>query len=298
MKTAPIGIFDSGLGGLTVARRVAEMLPHEQILYVGDTERCPYGPRDLAEVKTYVAEICAFLAEKGVKLIIIACNTATAAGLADAQREFSIPIIGVVEPGARAAVHVTSNRKVGVIGTTGTIGSNVYSEAVRSLDAGVTVYSTATPLFVDFVEEGLIFDSVQSRTKTKDTETSQVYIKPEFYKIARNYLKPLRSYGIDTLILGCTHFPLLTTAIGQVMGDQVTLISSAEETARETAEILERRDEQAPVESIPNHVFYTTSAAESFEKLGSRIFSAVSDHVEPITVSNLKAAHTIFRAKL
>lgn len=286
---APIGVFDSGLGGLTVARAIAQTLPHEQIIYLGDTARCPYGPKEPADVLTYVLEICSYFEKQGVKLIIIACNTATAAGLAVAQQVFSIPVIGVVEPGARAAVRATHNRKVGVIGTAGTIQSGIYSNAVRSLDAGVTTYSVATPLFVEIVEEGLLFDSQSNRYA--DAETSDVYIRPQFYSIARDYLKPLKASGIDTLVLGCTHFPLLTTAIGQVMGADVSLISSADETAEEVSSTLERRGDASHM-GFPQHKFLTTGDVEDFRKLGSRVFGQYINDVSHISIEELETCYS------
>ena len=282
---APIGVFDSGLGGLTVARAIAHELPHEQIVYLGDTARCPYGPKEPADVRTYVLEICSFFEKQGVKLIVIACNTATAAGLAVAQQVFSIPVIGVVEPGARAAVRATHNRKIGVIGTDGTIQSGIYSNAVRALDAGVTTYSVATPLFVEIVEEGLLFDS-QSNPHV-DAETSDVYIRPQFYSIARGYLKPLKASGVDTLVLGCTHFPLLSTAIGQVMGSDVSLISSADEMADEVASTLERRGDASTM-GFPQHKFFTTGDVEDFRKLGSRVFGKQINDVTHLSVTELE----------
>lgn len=286
---APIGVFDSGLGGLTVARAIANALPHEQIIYLGDTARCPYGPKEPADVRTYVLEICSFFEKQGVKLIIIACNTATAAGLSVAQQVFSIPVIGVVEPGARAAVRATHNRKVGVIGTAGTIQSGIYSNAVRVLDAGVTTYSVATPLFVEIVEEGLLFDSQSNRYV--DAETSDVYIRPQFYSIARDYLKPLKASGIDTLVLGCTHFPLLTTAIGQVMGADVSLISSADETAEEVSSTLERRGDASTM-GLPQHKFLTTGDVEDFRKLGSRVFGQYINDVSHISIEELESCYS------
>lgn len=282
---APIGVFDSGLGGLTVARQIANVLPHERIIYLGDTARCPYGPKDPADVRSYVLEICSFFEQQGVKLIVIACNTATAAGLTVAQQVFSVPVLGVVEPGARAAVRATHNRKVGVIGTAGTIQSGIYSNAVRSLDAGVTTYSAETPLFVEIVEEGLLFDSEANRYA--DEETSDVYIKPQFYSIARDYLKPLKASGIDTLVLGCTHFPLLKTAIGQVMGPEVSLISSADETAEEVRSTLKRRGDSA-TQATAAHTFYTTGSVEDFQKLGSRVFGEELKDVRALTIDELE----------
>lgn len=288
MNNSAIGIFDSGLGGLTVAREIAHKLPHEDIIYLGDTARCPYGPKDPQDVKRFVFEICSYLVEQDVKLIVIACNTATAAGLRDAQKHFDIPIIGVVEPGARAAVRATKNRRVGVIGTEGTIASEVYSKAVRSLDAGATVFSLATPQFVNIVEEGLVFDD-----GVVGTELSEIYIRSSFYKTARAYLDPLRSARIDTLILGCTHFPLLATAISQVMGPQVELISSAEECAHEVSETLARRNDQGDARKTAAYRFITSGKAEDFERLGSKIFGPQLAQVEELALSKLESYSAI-----
>ena len=286
MNNSAIGIFDSGLGGLTVATEVARALPKEKIIYIGDTKRCPYGPQDPKKVKDYVIEICSYFKKLDVKLIVIACNTATAAGLVAAQETFDIPIIGVVEPGARAAVRATKNRRLGVIGTTGTIDSNVYSEAVRALDAGATVFSVATPQFVDIVEEGLVFDGDDD----VESHIRDIFIRPSFYKTARNYLDALRQKEIDTLILGCTHFPLLSTAIAQVMGKKVELISSAEETAQEVLETLERRGDLASRSFDPEHLFLTTGDVASFKEKGERIFGPDMKNVEAITIKDLETA--------
>lgn len=270
MESAPIGIFDSGIGGLTVAREIARALPSESLVYFGDTARCPYGPRDLDEVRRFVIEIGAWLEARGVKLIVIACNTATAAGLELAQRAFSVPVIGVVEPGARAAVMATRDRRVGVIGTVGTIESGVYSRAIRALDAGVTVFSAATPRFVEIVEEGLRLDA--GAVEGLLAASADVFVRPTFHQIARDYLDPLKRSGIDTLVLGCTHFPLLAAAIGQAMGPRVRLISSAEETAREVAETLARRGYLSAEGAAPHHEFTTTGDAEEFARLAARVF--------------------------
>lgn len=287
MTDGPIGIFDSGLGGLTVAREVASALPHESIIYLGDTVRCPYGPRPLDEVRAFVLQICAWLEERGVKLIVIACNTGTAAGLSAAQTAFGVPVLGVIEPGARAAVQATINRRVGVIGTEGTVMSGAYSAAVRALDAGVTVYSVAAPRFVEMVEEGLRRDT--GRVEDMLASASDVFIRPSFYEIARDYLDPLRRVGVDTLVLGCTHFPLLAPAIGQVMGARVRLISSAEETAREVAETLARRQQLARG-GAPVHAFHTTGDPDEFARLGARVFGAPLGDVGAVTVAELERA--------
>jgi len=288
METLPIGIFDSGLGGLTVAREVARALPHERIVYLGDTARCPYGPRDLGEVRRFVLEIGTWLERAPVKLIVIACNTATAAGLALAQEAFDVPVIGVVEPGARAAVRATVNRSVGVIGTVGTIESGAYSRAVRALDAGVTVFSVATPKFVDVVEAGLRMGP--GTFEDWVAESSEVFIRPSFHEMARGYLEPLKRSGIDTLVLGCTHFPLLQAAIQQVVGVRVRLISSAEETAREVAETLESRGHLA-LESgkrAPNR-YVTTGDPAEFAKLGSRVLRERIEQAESVPLADLTA---------
>lgn len=283
MDNLPIGIFDSGLGGLTVAREVSRSLPHEQIVYLGDTARCPYGPRDLAEVRRFVLEIGTWLERLPVKLIVIACNTATAAGLALAQEVFDVPVIGVLEPGARAAVRATVNRSVGVIGTTGTIESGAYSRAVRALDAGATVFSVATPKFVDVVEAGL--RRGPGTLEEWLAESADVFIRPSFYEMARDYLDPLKRSGIDTLVLGCTHFPLLQAAIQQVVGPKVRLISSAEETAREVAETLESRGHLASGDGERAiNLYFTTGEAAEFARLGSRVMrQRISEarHVNP-----------------
>ncbi|MBS3956750.1 MAG: glutamate racemase [Clostridiales bacterium] len=286
MEQLPIGIFDSGLGGLTVVREIMRALPSERIVYLGDTARCPYGPRDLAEVRRFVLEIGTWLESRPVKLIVIACNTATAAGLALAQRTFDVPVVGVVEPGARAAVRASANRRIGVIGTTGTIDSGAYSEAVRSIDAGVTTFSVATPRFVDVVEAGLRMGP--GTLESWLAESSDVFIRPTFYEIARDYLDPLKRSGIDTLILGCTHFPLLGTSIQQVLGSNVRLISSAEETAREVAETLRLRGQLAARTDLPLvHTFATTGDADEFSRLGSRVLREPLGSVGHVAVEHL-----------
>ncbi|MDO8880874.1 MAG: glutamate racemase [Coriobacteriia bacterium] len=287
MHTLPIGIFDSGLGGLTVASEIMRALPDEGIVYLGDTARCPYGPRTPEEVRTFVLEIGAWLTQQRVKMIVIACNTASAAGLALAQRAFDVPVIGVVEPGARAAVKATVNRRVGVIGTDGTIRSGAYSNAVRALDAGVTVYSAAAPRFVDLVEQGLrmgggtLEDWLASMTG--------VFIRPSFYEMARDYLDPLKRNGIDTLVLGCTHFPLLAPAIQQVIGPRVRLISSAEETAREVAETLAARGQLAGDGAARSELFATTGDAVEFRSLGARVLQRPIARAEHVSLGDLEA---------
>ena len=282
----PIGVFDSGYGGLTVARELQKRLPEESLIYFGDSARCPYGPRDQAEVDRFVQQICTWLVGRDVKMIVIACNTATAAGLAHAQRSFAVPVVGVVEPGARAAAHTTLNRRVGVIATKGTVDSNAYSEAIRHIDAGITVFSTATPRFVEIAEMGL--KMADGPIEDYLSEAAKVYIRPEFEDIAREYLEPLRRCGIDTLVLGCTHYPLLEELIGGVVGRPVTLVSSAEETARDVDHILRRRRSFAAPGNVPTSAFFTSSDdTEEFRRFGGRVLARPMDVVEHVDLPEL-----------
>lgn len=283
----PIGVFDSGLGGLTVAGEIMRALPLEHVHYFGDTARCPYGPRPLDEVREFVLQIGSWFAHQKVKLLVIACNTGTAAGLAAAQQAFEVPVVGVVEPGARAAVMSTVNRRVGVIGTTGTIESGAYSEAVRALDAGVTAFSVATPKFVDVVEAGLRMGP--GPLEDWLAQTADVYVRPAFYEIARDYLAPLKRAGVDTLVLGCTHFPLLSASIQQVVGPNVRLISSAEETAREVADILDARGQKRGAGPVA-HRFTSTGDTDEFARLGSRVLRRHIEQVDAVTLDELAAA--------
>ena len=287
MNDLPIGVFDSGIGGLTVVSEMIRVLPHESVLYFGDTARYPYGPRDLDDVRRYALQIGSWLAERRVKLLVIACNTATAAALEAAQVTFDVPVIGVVEPGARAAVKATRNRKVGVIATSGTVESGAYARAVRALDAGTTVFSVATPRFVDIVEQGLRMGP--GTLEEWIAEASEVFVRPTFYEIARDYLDPLKRVGIDTLMLGCTHFPLLATAIGQAIGRGVRVISSAQETARDVGETLKLRRQLAPDGNVSVHRFVTTGDAEEFAQLGSRVLRRPIASVRTVSLEEIEA---------
>ena len=283
----PIGIFDSGLGGLTVMGEVVRSLPHERIHYFGDTGRMPYGPKPLEDVRSFVLQIGAWFTQRPVKLLVIACNTGTVAGLEAAQRAFDVPVIGVVEPGARAAVMATVNRRIGVIGTKGTIESGAYSEAVRALDAGVTVFSRATPKFVDIVESGLR----KGPGSLEDwlAASSDVFVRPAFYEVARDYLVDIKRAGVDVLVLGCTHFPLLAPAIQQVAGPRIQLISSAQETAREVREALSARGQVRQSGDAPEHSFATTGDPEEFQVLGGRVLRTPIRAVTRVPVSDLEA---------
>ena len=271
--SAPIGIFDSGLGGLTVARALADRLPHESFLYLGDTARCPYGPRPAEEVRAFAAQICRFLQARDVKLIVVACNTATATALETLQGSFVIPIIGVIDPGARAAARATRDRRVGVIGTEGTIASGAYERALMGYDAGLQVASIATPDFVRIVEEGL-----------SHNDDGKVWLPDEFFDLAHRQLDPLVEAGIDTLVLGCTHYPILAPALQRVVGEDVTLISSAEETAHEVKATLKRRGNLAPVGALPQRQYLTTGEPELFMTLGSRIMETPLTDVETVVL--------------
>jgi glutamate racemase len=286
MNDLPIGIFDSGLGGLTVASEIMRALPHESVVYVSDSARFPYGPRPLPEVRSFVLQIGEWLAERRVKLLVVACNTGTAAGLAEAQRTFDVPVIGVVEPGARAAVKATRNRRVGVLATAGTVESGAYSSAVRALDAGATVFSLATPKLVEIVEQGLRMGP--GTLEEWIAEAADVFVRPSFYEIVRDYLDPLKRNGVDTLVLGCTHFPLLSASIQQVMGRGVRVISSAKETARDVASTLESGRRLAPDSNVARHTFATTGEADEFARLGARVLRRPITKVTTIGLADLE----------
>jgi glutamate racemase len=251
MRNAPIGIFDSGVGGLTVARAILDQLPNESILYIGDTARGPYGPRPLAEVRDFSLETLDFLVEQGVKALVIACNTASAAMLRDARERYSVPVIEVIQPAVRRAVAATRSGKVGVIGTRATIDSKAYLDAFAAAPH-LQITSVACPQFVEFVERG---------------ETSGEAIT----QVARQYLAPMIEADVDTLVLGCTHYPLLTGVISYVMGNGVSLVSSAEETAKDLYRVLVEGSMLRSTESAPpTHRFLATGDAKAFESLARR----------------------------
>lgn len=286
MNNAPIGIFDSGFGGLTVARAIHERLPQESLVFFGDTARCPYGSRDLREVRGFVRQICTWLSKHDVKLIVIACNTATAAGLALAQMEFDVPVIGVVEPGARGAVRMTRNRRVGVIATQATVDSGIYPDTIRNLDAGVTAFSTATPRFVEIVEDGIRRSN--SPIERLTAEASDVYLRPAFQTIARDYLDPIKKAGVDTLVLGCTHYPVLAPLIQQAVGENVSIISSSEETAKEVVETLTYRGHLADGSLEQHSSFYTTGEdLDDFRNIGGHIFGYPIDDLSYVDIKDL-----------
>lgn len=246
---APIGIFDSGFGGLTVARSVIDQLPHESLLYVGDTARQPYGPKPIGEVREYALECLDHLVEQGVKALVIACNSASAAMLRDARERYDVPVVEVIYPATRRAVAATKNGRIGVICTRSTAESLAYDDAFAAAPH-LELTTRACPRFVDFVEEGVTGGD-------------------ELLAVAHEYLDPLTELGVDTLILGCTHYPLLTGVISYVMGDGVTLVSSAEECAKDVYRML--ADTGLMRESgEPSYSFVTTGSPAEFETIGRR----------------------------
>ncbi len=262
---APIGVFDSGMGGLTVVREMMRQLPNESIIYFGDTARVPYGPKSPDTVLRYSREITSYLRGQGVKAMVVACNTATAHALPALREEFDLPIVGVIQPGARAVTRATKTRRVGVIGTAGTIKSRAYEKEIRKLLPDATIISQACALFVPLVEEGWV-----------DTEPTRA--------IARNYLAPLVAAEVDTVVLGCTHYPLMKTVIGNVVGRQVRLIDSAEETARETGEILRENELANTTPNRARYRFIASDAPDTFLTLGERFLGSAIDRVEALTL--------------
>jgi glutamate racemase len=247
---APIGVFDSGVGGLTVARAIADQLPHERMHYVGDTAHGPYGPLPIAQIRSHALAVADDLVESGVKLLVIACNTASAACLADARERYSIPVVEVVRPAVRRAVGATRSGRVGVIGTQATIRSRAYDDAFAAAPQ-VEVTGVACPRFVDFVERGM-------------TSGRQML------GLAQSYLEPLQRADVDTLVLACTHYPMLTGVLQIVMGDGVTLVSSAEETAKDVLRVLSEADLLRAEMQEPEHVFAATGDPVSFARLARR----------------------------
>jgi glutamate racemase len=262
---APIGVFDSGMGGLTVVRELISQLPNESVIYFGDTARVPYGPKSPDTVLRYSREITSYLKGEGVKAVVVACNTATAHALPALRREFDLPIVGVIEPGARAAAAATKTKRIGVIGTAGTIKSRAYEKEIRKLVPDVNLTAQACALFVPLVEEGWV-----------DTEPTRA--------IARNYLAPLVSAEVDTLVLGCTHYPLMKTVIGNVVGRDVRLIDSAHETAREAAAVLRANSLQNEDPDSARYRFIASDAPDTFLQLGQRFLGSTIDRVETRTL--------------
>ena len=266
MNNRPIGIFDSGVGGLTVARAIIDQLPFESVIYLGDTANTPYGPKTIQEVRTLALDVMDRLVDEGVKLLVIACNTASAAVLRDARERYTegrgIPVVEVIQPAVRKAVASTRNGRVGVIGTTATISSRAYVDAFAAA-VDLELVSVACPEFVDFVERGI---------------TSG----PEVITLAETYLEPIKAAEVDTLVLGCTHYPLLTGALAYVMGENVTLVSSAEETAKDVYRTLVAHNLLRTEQTKPELRFQATGDAQSFAKLARRFLGPEVQNVEQI----------------
>ncbi|TWI57046.1 glutamate racemase [Halalkalibacter nanhaiisediminis] len=265
----PIGVIDSGLGGLTVAKEIMRQLPKEEIVYIGDSARCPYGPRTPKEVRKFTWEMIHRLLEEKMKMLVIACNTAAAVVLEEVKEELTIPVVGVVHPGAISALKATKRDHVAVIGTTGTISSRAYEKALKDINSDVKVDSLACPPFVPLVERG-VFEGEEAK------------------KVVDEVLKPLDDRDFDTLILGCTHYPLLREVISKRVGKGIELISSGDETAREVSSLLYHKNLLFTDDRIPRHRFYTTGDAERFKKLADQWLEMNVGRVETITLGQEK----------
>jgi glutamate racemase len=268
---APIGIFDSGVGGLTVARAVKDQLPNESILYIGDTAHSPYGPKKIADVRGFALDVLDDLVGQGVKLLVIACNTASAAMLRDARERYSVPVIEVIQPAVRRAVAATRNNRVGVIGTVGTINSRAYEDAFAAA-TNLRLFGQACPRFVEFVEYGVT---------TGD----------ELLAVAEEYLAPLRDADVDTLVLGCTHYPFLKGAISYVMGEGVSLVSSDTETANDVYRVLVSRGLLRDAATPPTYHYEATGdSAEDFLRLARRLIGPEVSSVDLVHTGTLNLA--------
>ena len=268
----PIGVFDSGVGGLTVVRAIVDQLPNEAIRYVGDNGRFPYGPRSLEEIRGFALEVAAYLVERDVKMLVVACNSIEVAAIADVATAHGVPVVGVIEPGARAAVRVTRNRAIGLIGTEATVASGAYDRAIAAASADVRLVSAACPAFVEFVELG-------------DTSSD------ELLGLARAYLEPLRREGIDTLILGCTHYPMLSGLIQLVMGEDVVLVSSAEETAKDVYSSLRSAGLlRTGGAAEPAHEFLTTGDPDRFRRIAHHFLGPALGGVDAVAVEGVEVA--------
>src|SRR5438093_846618 len=265
----PIGVFDSGVGGLTAARAIIDLLPGEPLLYVGDTARFPYGPKPLDEIRRYALEIAAYLVDRGVKLLVVACNSIEVAGIEEVGVAGGVPVVGVIDPGVRAAVRATHNNRIGMIGTEATVKSGAYDRALARTGKDVELLSRACPVFVEFVERG-------------DTSS------PELFDAARRYLAPLKRADVDTLILGCTHYPMLSGLIAEVIGRDVALISSAEETAKDVYAALLAGDLLASGSST--HEFVCTGDPGNFRAIAERFLSPSIPEVRSVVPGGFRAA--------
>ena len=269
-KNAPIGVFDSGVGGLTVAREIMRQIPNERIVYFGDTARVPYGSKSKDNIIKFSRQIIRFLQTENVKAVVIACNTASALALDEMQQEFDLPILGVVKPGAKVAVETTANKRIGLIGTEANIRSGVYTRYIKSLDDEAKVFEKACPLFVPLVEEGWLHDDIT-------------------LQVASRYLEELKEKDIDTLIMGCTHYPLIRSTIRKVMGDKVNLVNPAYETAIELKNLLERDNlaNKCDVDSPSSmYRFYVSDAEEKFKLFANSILPFDITMTKQINIEN------------
>jgi glutamate racemase len=266
----PVGIFDSGAGGLTVLHECLVTLPHEDFLYLGDSARCPYGPRPHAEIRRYAHEIASYLEQEGVKVIVVACNAATSAALPALQESLEVPILGVLVPEAHAAVQATRNRRIGLLATEATVASGRYEEIVQHLDAGAHVSAVACPKLVPLIEAGAVGTELDAAV--------------------REYSAPLRADGVDTVILGCTHYPMIRRVFERAFGRGTTLVFSAEETAREVAGTLARKGAENDPARDGGTRFLTTGRPEDFRALGERFLQLPIQRVEQVAVRELELA--------
>jgi len=267
-KTSPIGIFDSGIGGLTVVKKILSMLPNEKIIYFGDTARVPYGSKSNSTVIEYANQDAKFLYKKNVKLIIVACNTASSVALDNLREQFDIPIIGMIEPGSKYALKKTKTGKIGVIGTHSTINNQAYSKKLKQLNNDVEVFEKACPLFVPLAEEGWI-----------DHKATEL--------IAEEYLEELIKKEIDTLVLGCTHYPVLTEIIQKVMGEEVTLIDSGTAAALEVEDYLNGIGLRNDSNQIGEHQYYVSDVPAKFKTIAERFLGTTLDHIEKIDIDQI-----------
>jgi len=271
MDARAVGVFDSGVGGLTVLHECIVTLQHEDFVYLGDHARLPYGPRPLPQVRVFAREIGAFLEALDVKLIVVACNTATSAALPDLQSELGVPVVGVITPEARAAVQATRNRRVGLLATQGTVDGGRYRDLVHALDAGIVFRAVACPRLVPLIEGDDPYG--------EETEAA-----------VRDYAAPLKDAGVDTVILGCTHYPLIRPVFQRVFGRDVTLVFSAEETAREVSDTLARKRIENDTVRTGAYRFLTTGDPEAFREMGRRFLQLPIGEVEHVAVSRLQGA--------
>ena len=270
MDARPIGVFDSGVGGLTVLHECLVTLPHEDFVYLGDHARLPYGPRPLEELRRFAREIGGYLEAQDVKLIVVACNSATAAALPELQTELRVPVVGVITPEAHAAVQATRNRRIGLLATEATVRAGRYEELVRTLDAGASLVSVACPRLVPLIEGDDPFGAATSEA-------------------VREVAAPLKEAGVDTVILGCTHYPLIRPILQRVFGREVTLVFSAEETAREVAETLARKGIEHDSGREGSYRFLTSGAPGAFRELGRRFLQLPIEEVEHVEIAALEA---------